>query len=234
MRSVQDYLKYKQKLKQQEFTPRENCGVCGLSKRTCYCHLIKSFDPKVTFAILIHKLEIDRKIATGTMSHLILENSYLIPGFDYSDDQVVNDLIENPKNHCVVLYPGKDSLNLSKLGTDQRKEIVPKGKQLVIFVIDGTWSSARHTMRVSQNLKDLPRISFNNSSLSTFRIRKQPSGECLATVEAIHRTLEHLGDSRGYAIDTRAHDNLLEVFDFLVETQISMQNNNSTHCFHEK
>lgn len=226
MTNYQEYLIHKRKLKEQEFTPRENCGVCGFSKRTCYCHLIKSFDSKVIFAILIHKLEIERKIATGTMSHLILENSYLVPGFDYTDDKVVNELIDNPKNHCVVLYPGKDSLNI-----EQKKAITPAGKQLVIFVIDGTWTSAKHTMRISQNLKDLPRISFDNSSRSNFRIRKQPKAECLATVEAIHRTIEILGDSQGFDIGTRAHDNLLEAFDFLVETQISMMKQRSKSCF---
>lgn len=223
MRNLQDYLLHKRRLKEREFTPRENCGVCGFAKRTCYCHLIKSFDPKVTFAILIHKLEIERKIATGTMSHLILKNSYLLPGCDYTDDNIVNELVDNPENHCVVLYPGKKSLNLSKLSSEQKKSIVPNGKQLVVIVIDGTWSTARHTMRLSQNLKDLPQISFDTSP-SNFRIRKQPSIECCATVEAIHKTIDLLGDSQGFNVDSHTHDNLLEVFDYMVETQIAMEN----------
>lgn len=223
---LEEYLTRKSKLKAQEFIPRKNCSVCGFSERTCYCHLVKSFDSKIVFAILIHKLEIERKIATGTMSHLILENSFLIPGCDYSDDEVVNSLVNNPSNHCVVLYPGKDSLNLSKLSSSQKKDITPKGKQLVVFVVDGTWASARHTMRLSENLKSLPRISFNNDSRSNFRIRKQPKVECLSTIEAIHRTIELLGDSQGYQLESGKHHNLLEVFDFMVENQISLMNQN--------
>tara|TARA_R110000868_G_scaffold117600_11_gene312372 strand:+ start:34211 stop:34891 length:681 start_codon:yes stop_codon:yes gene_type:complete len=225
MRNLQDYLLHKEQLKAQEFIPRENCGVCGFSKRTCYCHKIKSFDPKVTFAILIHRLEIERKIATGTMSHLILQNSYLLPGCDYSNDETLNRLIDNPENHCVVLYPGKNSLNLSKLSNDQKESIVPRDKQLVVIVVDGTWSTARHTMRLSQNLKHLPRISFD-TSVSNFRIRKQPSIECCASIEAIHKTIELLGKTQGYDLDSRAHDNLLEVFNFMVETQIAMEEGN--------
>ncbi len=220
MRNLQEYKIHKQKLKEQQFTPRENCSVCTLSKRTCFCHLVKSFDSKVTFAILIHKLEIERKIATGTMSHLILKNSYLLPGCDYTDDEVVNQLIENPENHCVVLYPGKDSLNLS---TENTKANFPKDKRLVVFVVDGTWATARHTMRLSENLKTLPRISFDPRP-STFRIRKQPKLECCSTVEAIHQTIELLGNSQGFDTNSREHDNLLEVFDFMVETQIAMEN----------
>ncbi len=223
MRNLQEYTIHKQMLKEQEFTPRENCSVCTLSKRTCFCHLVKSFDSKIIFAILIHKLEIERKIATGTMSHLILKNSFLLPGCDYSDDEEVNKLIDNPENHCVVLYPGKGSLNLSH---EKVKSCFPKEKSLVIFVVDGTWATARHTMRLSENLKNLPRITFDPKP-STFRIRKQPKVECCSTVEAIHRTIELLGDSQGYDLESRAHDNLLEVFDYMVETQIAMENEKS-------
>ncbi len=177
----------------------------------------------MVFAILINQLEIDRKIATGTMSHLVLENSYLVPGYDYTDDEIVNGLIDYPENRCVVLYPGESSLNLSKLTSAEKRSIVPEGKQLVVIVIDGTWCTARQTMRLSQNLLKLPQISFNISSPSNFRIRRQPSIECLSTVEAIHRTINLLGDSQGFNVDSHLHDNLLDVFDYIVNTQISMK-----------
>jgi DTW domain-containing protein YfiP len=225
MKNYKDYLAKKKELKEQEFTPRENCLVCGFAKITCYCHLIKSFDSKIIFSILIHKLEIDRKIATGTMSHLILKNSYLIPGFDYTSDEVVNGLIEDPQNYCVVLYPGESSLDLSTLTDVEKKMIAPSGKQLVVFVIDGTWRTARQTMRISENLKRLPQISFSNSTPSNFRVRKQPSAEYCSTVEAIHHTINLLGDTVGFHIDSHKQDNLLTVFDYVVNNQISMKKN---------
>jgi DTW domain-containing protein YfiP len=229
MKNVQEYLIHKNKLKEQEFTPRENCSVCGFAKRTCYCHLVKSFDSKIVFAILIHQIEIDRKIATGTLSHLILENSYLINGYDYSEDEVLNELIENPKNHCVILYPGTDSLNLSELSTTDKKGLVPKDKQLVIIVIDGTWRTARQSMYLSQNLIKLPKISFNNDTPSNFRIRKQPSFECCSTVEAVHKTINLLGDSQGFDVASRVHDNLLDVFDSMVDKQIYLTGTRTSH-----
>ena len=203
----------KKNIKEKAFSPRENCCVCRFSKKTCYCHLIKSFDSKVIFAILIHKLEIDRKIATGIMSHLVLENSYLIPGSDYTNDETVNGLIDDLQNHCVVLYPGEDALNLCDLTAAQKKAIAPSGKRLVVFVIDGTWRTARTTMRISENLKKLPQMSFDIALPSNFKVRKQPSDKCLSTVEAIHRTIDLLADSQGFNLDSHAHDNLLDVFD---------------------
>lgn len=221
MRNLQEYLDFKNKLKAQEFISRENCGICGFASKTCYCHLVKPFDSKIVFAILIHKLEIERKIATGRMSHLCLKNSYLIPGHDYSNDDVVNSLIDNPENHCVVLYPGKGATSLNALTSVEKKSLVPTGQLLVVFVIDGTWRTARQTMRMSSNLSKLPQISFQNTVPSNFRVRKQPSDECCSTVEAIHKTIELLADSQGFDINSRVHDNLIEVFDFIVDNQIS-------------
>ena len=222
MRNCQEYLTFKRQLNKQEFTPRKNCAICGFAKRTCYCHMLKPFDPKIVFVILIHKLEIERKIATGRMSHLILKNSYLLPGHDYTNNKIINGLINDPKNHCMVLYPGENSANLSIFTDEEKKAIVPEGKQLVVIVIDGTWATSRQSMRMSTNLATLPQISFTVNSPSNFRIRKQPAFECCSTVEAIHRTIDLLGDSQGFNVELRAHDNLLQVFDFMVSNQLSI------------
>ncbi|MEI8348506.1 MAG: tRNA-uridine aminocarboxypropyltransferase, partial [Pseudomonadota bacterium] len=120
-----------------------------------------------------------------------------------------------------VLYPGKSSLNLSQLSIDEKKGLFPKNKNLVIFVVDGTWSTAKQTMRLSKNLKDLPRLSFEPSRLSNFRVRKQPSSECLSTIEAIHETIELLGEIKGLDPQRRVHDNLLHVFNYMVEMQLA-------------
>lgn len=202
---------------------REICSMCGLAKKTCYCHLVKKFDSKMIFAILIHKLEIDRKIASGKLSHLILKNSYLIPGHDYTNDRMLNELINNKKNYCMVLYPSAESLNLSEMNAEEKKLLVPKDKKLVVIVIDGTWRTAKQTMRLSENLIKLPKISFNKVTPSNFKVRKQPSHNHYATVEAIHETVELLGDSQGYEVKSRKHDNLLEVFDYIVENQIRLK-----------
>ena len=128
MRNREEYLRRKRELKKEEFRPRENCSVCGFAKKTCYCHLIKNFDPHVIFVILIHKLEIDRKIATGRLSHLVLKKSLLVPGSDYSQNDIINELIDNHENHCVVLYPGKITTNLSQLTALEKNRIAKKTK----------------------------------------------------------------------------------------------------------
>ncbi|MEI8347970.1 MAG: DTW domain-containing protein, partial [Pseudomonadota bacterium] len=88
--NLKDYLDKRKQFSQALAKPRINCRNCRLSLKTCYCHQIKKFDPGITFVILIHKLEIKRKIATGHMAHLTLGNSLLLKGHDYSDYLIIN------------------------------------------------------------------------------------------------------------------------------------------------
>lgn len=156
------------------------------------------------------------------MSHLSLIDSQLIPGQDYSHNQRVNALIDDPMNECVILYPGPQSINLSPLSKTARRELIPHPpRRLVIFVIDGTWATARKMMRLSRNLGQLPRLSFTPDRPSNFRVRKQPKPECYSTIEAIYHLLELLQpDHQPSSDQPRPHQGLLRVFDFMVERQL--------------
>jgi DTW domain-containing protein YfiP len=149
------------------------------------------------------------------MAHLSLPNSHLITGCDYSANTLVNDIVADSRRHCAILYPGQQSTNLSTLSADEKTALLPDGKTLTVFVIDGTWATARKMMRMSRNLHELPRISFSPPAPSNFRVRKQPKPECYSTIEAIHHTIELLN-----APADRRHDSLLRTFDWMVTRQL--------------
>ena len=218
--NIQDYQNRRAALLQQEPQFRVLCTTCIQPQFGCYCAQVKAFDAKINFVVLIHPIEAKRRIATGRMSHLTLKGSHLIQGQDYSENQDVTDLINDPEYHSVILYPGHQSLNVSPLNSAEKVVLFPAGKKLRIFVIDGTWATARKMVRLSENLKQLPRICFTPAKPSNFRVRKQPGAECYSTIEAIHHTIELLGDSQGFNTATREHDQLLNVFDYMVERQL--------------
>ncbi|GIL17380.1 MAG: hypothetical protein BroJett040_11310 [Oligoflexia bacterium] len=200
---------------------RLRCPQCLQPDFSCYCALIKPFDPGMVFVILTHPIEIARRIATGRMSHLCLKNSHWIGGHDFTNNESVNLLLQDPKLHPVLLYPGPDSRNMSLMSEEEKFDLTPSGnrlvgKKLAIFVIDGTWHTARKMVRLSQNLKDLPRICFTPDRPSNFRIRHQPRPECYSTIEAIHQTIDLLSPPN------RNHDHLLEVFDKMVNRQLEL------------
>lgn len=217
---VQRYLERKQQLTEQQPKYRELCVICLQPKFSCYCEHIQQFNAEIDFVILIHPIEVHRRIATGRMSHLTLKNSHLIMGQDYSENSQVNFLLEDPRRHCVMLYPGRNSDNLTPLSDSERSALFPVGKRLTIFVIDGTWATARRTVRQSKNLHALPRICFSPEKPSSFRVRKQPHAACYSTIEAIHHTIELVGKTQGFDVEGREHDKLLYVFDKMVERQL--------------
>lgn len=219
---VQRYLERREALRGQQERRRILCNSCLQPEFACYCRFIKTFDPKIKFVILIHPIEMHRRIATGRMAHLCLKNSRLIMGQDYSHCPEVNALLADPQNFPVILYPGPNSANLSEMSGAEKAELFPKGKKPVVFVIDGTWSTAGKTLRRSKNLFHLPRICFTPVKPSSFRVRKQPRGECYSTIEAIQHTIELIGDCCGFATQLRKHDQLLYAFDRMVEIQLSL------------
>jgi DTW domain-containing protein YfiP len=221
--TLQDYLK--QRNEQAKAVPvyRELCTSCIQPKFSCYCCRIESFDPHIDFVILIHPIEVRRRIATGRMSHLCLDNSFLIRGQDYTENPVVNEILADPKRQCMILYPGRNSKNLTDLSSETRKGLFDPTKKLTLFVIDGTWLSAKKMMNQSKNLMSLPRICFTPVKPSNFRVRKQPHENCYSTIEAIHHTIDLLGDSQGFDTSKRVHDHLLDVFDSMVEKQLSFR-----------
>ena len=215
-----EYRLKKEMLKLAEPSYRVLCLKCLQPQVGCYCAQIQSFDPKISFVILIHPIECRRRIATGRMSHLTLKESYLIRGQNYSNHETVNRLIQDPEYHSVILYPGVNSTNLSLMSAENYPALIPEGRKLRIFVIDGTWATARKMMRESENLKQLPKICFTPDKPSNFRVRKQPNENCYSTIEAIHQTIQMIGPTVGFNLNTRKHEALLNVFDFMVENQL--------------
>ncbi len=218
--NIEGYLKIRQQKASCERKFREICFECFQPTFNCYCSHIQKFDSKLKFIILIHPIEVKRRIATGRMSHLCLENSDLIAGHDYSRNKRVNDILENSSYHSMLLYPSASSMNLTPLSFESRAEVFPKDKTPVVFVVDGTWNTAKKMMSLSENLKKIPKICFTPPSLSNFRVRKQPAKECYSTIEAIHHTIELLGTSVGFDTTSRRHDHLIDIFDKMVEKQI--------------
>lgn len=196
-------------------TTRQYCWTCFQPAFSCFCNWLKPFDPGIQFIILSHPIEAFKGIATGRLSHMMLNKSVLIVGQDYSENEKLNSLLADPSIFPVMLYPGPKSINLSDLPKEERLSFLPQEKKLAVIVIDGTWSTARKTVHVSRNLQNIPRICFTPAQGSRFRVRKQPRPECTSTIEAIHHTL-------GLLNDNPARDRLLTIFDQMVSLRVKL------------
>ena len=197
---------------------RAQCYSCRRPRAFCYCALIEAFESETRFVILTQPREAKHRFGTGRMAHLSLRNSLLVEGVDFSADERIHRELHSPNGFPVLLFPGKDSLNLSQQTPEERMAMVPAGRRLIVFVLDGTWKSVRKMLRLSQNLASLPMICFEPPSPSNYRIRRQPKAHCYSTIEATHHVLD-LFTLRGSA--QCAHDNLLRVFRSVIDHQLT-------------
>lgn len=169
------------------------------------------------FVFLMHPKEYKQeKAATGRLTHLCLANSELHVGVAFDENSAVQAVINDPRNFPVLLYPSEQARNLSR-GELPRAEL--SGRQLVVLILDGTWSCARKMLRLSPTLQRLPRIMFTPSAPSRYVIKQQPQPGCLSTLEAVHETLLALEQAQLDRYPLPAQ--LLELFARLQEFQLA-------------
>jgi DTW domain-containing protein YfiP len=178
---------------------------------------------RTRFVILMHPYEFKRiKANTGRLTHLCLADSELHIGESFDQHEAVQSLIADPKNYPVLLYPGRDALNLSEdqPGNSQLTTFNAQlsGRRLVVFLLDATWRLVRPMLRTSLSLQRLPRIMFSNAAPSRYVIKRQPEPGCLSTLEAAHELLVAL--DRAGLDDYLQPEQMLGLFQRMQEFQI--------------
>jgi len=93
---------------------RVKCYKCMNPASTCICEHIRPLKTKTRFIILMHPKEYKKeKNGTGQMTKLQLENSEIIVGVDFTNNNRVNEILDKEKSSAFLLYPGKNNFNLS-------------------------------------------------------------------------------------------------------------------------
>ena len=194
---------------------RQMCYNCNRPTSSCLCHDINAIETNTKFVILMHPKEFKQiKNNTGRLTHLSLSNSELFVGVDFTNHIKVNALINNPKNFCTVLFPKKDSICIN----DEKLNL--QGRQLIVFIIDATWDSAKPILRKSLNLHPLPKISFTHTKTSAYKFKRQPFAEALSTMESTLCVLEILNHQKIESLSDKALETFIEPFEKMVRLQM--------------
>ena len=192
------------------------CYRCNWPQPHCWCGSITPMPTRTKFVILMHPYEHKRvKANTGRLTHLCLADSELHLGIGFDEHEAVQALINDPRNFPVLLYPGRDSRDLSK-GELPVADLA--GRRLVVFVLDATWRLVRPMFRTSLSLQRLPRIMFTNAAPSRYIIKRQPEPGCLSTLEATHELLGAL-DRAGLDVYSQPTQ-LIDLFHRMQDFQI--------------
>ena len=196
--------------------PRKNCYKCMRPSSTCICKHISPVLTKTRFIILMHPKEYKKeKNGTGHMTTLQLENSEIIVGVDFTNNSRVNEILTKENSSSFLLYPGKDNFNLS---VRESSELNPfMGDNPYIFILDGTWPCARKMLKLSKNLQQLKRVSFDNEIKSKFIFKQQPEPLCLSTIESVYTVINLLKEGALEQCETK---DFLIPFEKMIEYQV--------------
>lgn len=198
-----------------EFENREICYKCYRPKSSCICEFVTNpIKTNTKFVILMHPKEFRKtKNGTGHMTNNSLENCELHVGIDFTKNNRVNELLNNPLYEPYVLYPDVNSIKLNT-------QALSSEKIALVFIIDSTWPCSKKILRVSKNLQNLKKISFEHDKSSQFKIKTQPNQHCLSTIESTLCVLEQLNKHHIENISERKLLKFLLPFEKMVEYQV--------------
>jgi len=193
---------------------------------SCICKHTNSIQTKTRFIILMHPKEYKKeKNGTGLMTNLQLENSEIIVGVDFTNNNRVNEILTKETSCSFLLYPGKDNFNLSIRKSSEINSFM--GNNPHVFILDGTWPCARKMLKLSKNLQKLKRVSFDNKIKSKFIIKQQPESLCLSTIESVYTVLNLLKEGDLEQCETK---DFLIPFEKMLEYQVEcILNPNNKH-----
>jgi len=196
--------------------PRSICYHCFRPESSCMCAYITPLETQTRFVILMHPKEFRKtKNGTGHFTNLSLKNCELHIGIDFTTHTHINGIIEDPNNHCLVLYPSQNAINLNE------EDITKAKKQTVIFLIDATWPCSRAMLTASPNIDRLSKVSFSHTKRSAFVFKEQPKEYCLSTMESTLCVLELLQRHQAENISQDKLQAFLRPFHKMVKHQLS-------------
>lgn len=199
---------------------REFCYNCFRPKETCLCKFLKPFDPGIKFVFLMHPKEAKRqRTGTGRVAHAGLIDSEILVGIDFTKNERLCALLSDPQYYPVLLYPDENAWNSKKEGF---REAVGN-KKLLAIIIDSTWFCSKKMIRLSSNIMELPKVSFSNKYKSIFTFKKEPSEECVSTIETCYYLIKEMQEA-GIADKNASPECLMNAFKELIKMQLQKEN----------
>lgn len=173
------------------------CSHCQRPARTCICAFIRPLANKVELLLLQHPEETPNAKNTAGLLHLSLQNSQLLMGEQWAEEELTHTLYAGAKQP-LLLYPELaeyQSLGLQPppppLALDQYS-----CSQLRLVVLDGTWRKSRKMLYLNRPLQKLPLLSLTQAPESLYKIRKAHSENQLSTLEASCYALQQLEQNK--------------------------------------
>ncbi|MBI4858844.1 MAG: DTW domain-containing protein [Candidatus Riflebacteria bacterium] len=198
--------------------PRIYCYRCRKPDLLCICADVTPVPTRFGIVILQHPQESRRTISTARIVSLSLTGARLFVGLDFAGCTALHSHLAAAPGPVYLVYPERGALDV--VDVMAREHGWPDGAPTFV-IIDGTWAQARKIKNQNPCLDRFERVSLSPGAPSRYRIRRQPRGHYLSTVEASVLLLSRLEGSE------EAFRPLLEVFDRMIDRQLSFKSGES-------
>ena len=170
--------------------------------------------------ILMHPKEAKRqRTGTGRIAAAGILGAEILVGIDFSKNARLCELLSDEKYFPVLLYPGNDALGAKSTLLAEKCA----GKTLLAIIIDSTWFCSKKMLRLSENVASLPKITFSESYRSLFTFKREPSEECVSTIESCYYLIKELCEV-GVAKKDGDAESLMRAFKEMVKFQLQKEN----------
>ena len=183
------------------FTPHgavTRCPTCMLRRGVCLCDWMPRIETRLHLHIVRHSSELRRPTNSARIAALALPNSSLV---DHGLPHVRFDPTPVNGQDVWLLFPeGRPPDDRSAPAPPPPR--VPTRPPRVLVVLDGNWGQARRMSKRLPVVRDLPRLAVAPPKPGTHRLRRPHAPWAMATIEAIARALDTLGEPEaGTALD---------------------------------
>ncbi len=199
------------------------CPKCFRTEQCCLCSYTKQFDPEVKFVLLMHPKESKKqRTGTGRLCKISMKDCEIIEGIDFSQNERLQNLLNDSQYFPVLMYPGPDAMNAKSEQLKLQMKSNPK-KKILAILIDGTWFCARQIINKNKYLLNLNKMSFSKNYTSIFTFKKEPHPECLSTLETCYYFIQELKEN-DFINKNINPEPLMNVFKQMIKFQLQAEN----------
>ena len=155
-----------------------------------------------------------------------LVDSEIIVGINFTQNKRLNQLLSDSAYFPVVLYPDDEAFTAQSPQLKEALEPVAGGekRKLLVIVVDATWFFAKKMLRLSPNVRNLPKLSFQQLYASEFTFKRQPAEGCVSTIESCYHLIREMQAAAVISAQINPEP-LMSVFRRMVDFQLEAEQN---------
>lgn len=169
--------------------PHARCERCRVHRSLCFCADLPTLATRTRVVLFLHRYEARKSTNTGRLAVSCLENAEVV--VRGHEGAPTLPFVCEPGRVPLLLFPHEGATVLSPSETF--------AGPVTLIVPDGTWRQGSKVQKRVPGLADVRCVALPPGPPSRYRLRAEAHATGLATLEAIARALDALGDGHARA-----------------------------------